>query len=572
MQTLFKALAHFAETTPTKPAIVLSKKNQWSQFTYADLAEETDRWARIWRGQCDTPGAVVFLIVQHGIALYPAFLGAMRAGLIPSFLPYPTPKQDPALYWRSHKALFARVEPACILSYSDLLPTLRDMVAETSCAVLDIAFLAACRYAAELPVAPDQSDAQSIALLQHSSGTTGLKKGVALTYEQIRAQLQSLSDSLNATASDCIISWLPIYHDMGLLSSFMLPITLGATVVSLDAFEWLARPDMFFDEIARFQGTLSWLPNFAFNHLVRTRDRDKVYNLASMRAFINCSEPCKPETTELFEATFADHGLRPAAVQTCYGMAEIVFAATHTSIGVRPRAIDVDRAAFNLHGEIVPVGESHRDRLRFLSCGKPMEGVSLRISPKAKDGGWTKLSNGLAALGLSKRLPPELLVGEIQVYSAFLFNGYFRNRAANDAAFDGAWFRTGDMGFVYEGELYVCGRIKEMLIVHGRNYYANDIEEIVNRVDGIKPGRVVALGVYDPVTATEEAVIMAETVLPEGDGRIALSQAIRSQVFDTLSLSLRRVEIASEGTLIKTTSGKISREENVKRLGKGVFA
>jgi acyl-CoA synthetase (AMP-forming)/AMP-acid ligase II len=572
MQTIFRALAHFAETTPAKPAIVVGRKGQWTQFSFADLQDETERWARTWRGQCDTPGSVVFLIAQHGMAMYPAFLGAMRAGLIPSFLPYPTPKQDPELYWRSHKTLFARVQPACILSYAELLPTLRDMMAETSCAILDIAFLSACRYAAELPVAPDESDPHSIALLQHSSGTTGLKKGVALSYEQIRAQIVAYAASIKGTADDRIVSWLPIYHDMGLITSFLLPITMGATIVSIDAFEWLARPDMFFDEIRRFAGTLAWLPNFAFNHLVRTRDRDRVYDLSTIRALIDCSEPCKPETVDLFEATFAEHGLRRGAIQSCYAMAEIVFGVTQSALGERPRAIDVDRAAFTLHGEIVLVGEGHKDKLRFLSCGKPIDGVSLRIAPKAKDGGWVKFSNGLAALGLSKKPPPELLVGEIQLFSSFLFNGYFRNKSANDAAFDGAWFRTGDMGFVYEGELYVCGRIKEMLIVHGRNYYANDIEDVVNRVDGIKPGRVVALGVYDPVTATEEAVIMAETVLPEGDKRAALGQAIRTQVFNTLSLSLRRVEIASEGTLIKTTSGKISREENVKRLGNGVFA
>jgi acyl-CoA synthetase (AMP-forming)/AMP-acid ligase II len=126
MQTIFRALAHFAETTPAKPAIVVGRKGQWTQFSFADLQDETERWARTWRGQCDTPGSVVFLIAQHGMAMYPAFLGAMRAGLIPSFLPYPTPKQDPELYWRSHKTLFARVQPACILSYAELLPTLRD--------------------------------------------------------------------------------------------------------------------------------------------------------------------------------------------------------------------------------------------------------------------------------------------------------------------------------------------------------------------------------------------------------------------------------------------------------------
>jgi fatty-acyl-CoA synthase len=551
MRTLLTALAHFARVAPAKPALVVSRKGVWTQFSFADLHEETERWARSWRNLCPTQGAVVFLILQHGIDMYPAFLGAMRAGLVPSFLPYPTPKQDTALYWRAHKALLARVQPACILSYAELLPALQDITADTSCTVLDIATVSLGASNAELPPAPDVANPKLTALLQHSSGTT-----------------------IGATPYDRIISWLPLYHDMGLITAFLLPISLGATVISIDAFDWLTRPDMLFDEISRFRATLCWLPNFAFNHLVRTRDRDRSYDLSSMRAFIDCSEPCKPETAESFEQVFAGHGLRPNAVQVSYAMAEAVFAVTQTRFADKPRTLSVDRAAFTGRSEIVLVPRDTANALHFLSCGSPVEGAALRIVPKAGDRAWHRLSHGFAALGLGRKPPVDLVVGEIQIHGPFMFDGYFRNQAATEAAFDGAWFRTGDMGFVHQGELFVCGRLKEMLIVHGRNYYANDIEDVVNRVAGVKPGRVVALGVYDPVTATEEAVVMAETLLHGTDdaARNALSKAIRAQVFDELSLSLRRVEIADEGTLIKTTSGKLSREENIKRLGVGVFA
>jgi acyl-CoA synthetase (AMP-forming)/AMP-acid ligase II len=359
---------------------------------------------------------------------------------------------------------------------------------------------------------------------------------------------------------------------MGLIAAFLLPVTLGGLVVSLDAFEWLMRPDVLFREIERFRCTLCWLPNFAFNHLVRTRDREQTYDLSSMRAFINCSEPCKPETVQSFQKTFAPHGLTPGALQVCYGMAEMVFAVTHTTLGTSPLTIHVDRSLFTSRSEIRVVDSAHADRLSFLSCGRPIEGAELRIVPRETQSNRSKWARALESFGLANTPPGGPLVGEIQVSGKFLFNGYFRNNAANETAFDGRWFRSGDMGFLYDGELFVCGRVKEMLIVHGRNYYANDIEEIVNRVDGIKPGRVVAVGFYDPTTASEEAGIIAETTLPGQDDRGALGQTIREHVLSALNLSLRRIEIASEGTLIKTTSGKISREENVKRLGVGVFS
>jgi fatty-acyl-CoA synthase len=572
MRTLLNALYHHAAHTPTKPAIILGQQGLWTQLSFADLRDETERWARLWLDHCSTPNAVVFLIVQHGINQYPAFLGAMRAGLVPSFLPFPTPKQDPELYWQSHKALFERVNPACILAYEHIVPWLHDIRASDSCMILDIESFAGRSSIQALPRLPDEQNPAHVALLQHSSGTTGLKKGVMLTYEAIRRQLAACTAALAITPADKVISWLPVYHDMGLITAFMLPLSLGIPVISLDAFEWLLQPDSLLDEIAHFRATLCWMPNFAFNHLVRTRDPDKTYDMSSIRAFIDCSEPCKAETMELFDATFSASGLAADAIQTCYGMAEIVFAATHSTQGARPRSLHIDRTSFNTRSEIVVVPASHTDKLTFTSCGPPVEGVSVRIVPVPDAARTARWSQILASLRIVSRGTIHSGVGEIQVLSNFLFDGYFRNEAANMDAFDETWFRSGDMGFMHDGELYVCGRIKEMLIVHGRNFYANDIEEIVNKVHGVKPGRVVALGVYDPKTASEEAMILAETILPDDGSWPKLGEAIRRQVFNTLSLSVRRVEIVSAGTLVKTTSGKISREENVKRLGHGVMA
>jgi fatty-acyl-CoA synthase len=565
MLTVLAAIEHHARVTPRKPALVIGVKGAWQQFCYADLQEETERWARIWLATGAAPRSVVFIILQHCPEMYPAFLGAMRAGLIPSFMPYPTIKQDPNLYWRSHQDLFNRVAPSCVLTYEALIEPIRRIADLATCQVIDVAETHD-EPAQSLPLAPDIDNPGSIAVLQHSSGTTGLKKGVALTWRQIRDQIEAVALALDASGEDRLVSWLPIYHDMGLIATFLLPFTLGAVVISIDAFDWLMRPDMFFDDIARFRGTISWLPNFAFNHLVRTRDRDRHYDLSSLRALVNCSEPCKAESIETFIEIFTPHGLRPNAVQVCYGMAEIVFAASHTPAGTMPPRVTIDRAAMADRSEAVVIREGTPEGARFLSCGRPIQGVEIRIVPRPAATGMARFARGLAEMGIGTKRLSAVPIGEIQVRSPFLFDGYFRNPAATDAGMDGSWFRSGDIGFILDGELYVCGRSKEMLIVHGRNYYANDIEALINPLAGIKPGRVVAVGVFDSVTGSEEAVVLAETMLEDPEERAELEQAIRKRVFDVLNLTLRRVEIAGEGTLVKTTSGKISRNENIKRL------
>jgi acyl-CoA synthetase (AMP-forming)/AMP-acid ligase II len=243
-------------------------------------------------------------------------------------------------------------------------------------------------------------------------------------------------------------------------------------------------------------------------------------------------------------------------------MAEVVFAATQTPLGARPRTITVDRAALTDRNEIVPIEDGAPEGAHFLSCGRPIRGVQLRIAAPPQPSGVARL------LGLGGRRQSAPQVGEIELNCPFLFEGYFRNPAATAASLNHRWFKSGDIGFIHDGELYVCGRVKEMLIVHGRNFYANDIEALINPLAGIKPGRVVAVGVFDPVTGSEEAVVLAETTLDEPEARAELAQAIRQRVFDALNLTLRRVEIASEGTMVKTTSGKISRDENIRRLSK----
>ena len=467
MKKLLSALVEHARTTPAKPALLFGKQGAWTQLSYADLLDETERWAAIFTRERLEPGGVVFIVLDHRLELYGAFLGAMRAGMVPSFLAYPTPKQDAQLYWRSHASLFERVRPACILGYDAVLPDIARLISTGDCRLIDVAQVGAFEGSAELPPLDEIERDVRTALLQHSSATTGLKKGVALTFDAIAAQIGSYGRAIGAGPDDKVVSWLPLYHDMGLIAAFLLPVSLGASIVSIDAFDWLIKPAVFFELIETYRATLAWLPNFAFNHLLRTHDDERRYDLSSLRALISCSEPCKAATFEGFLEHFRSHGLSELALQTSYAMAEAVFAVTQSDVGHAPKALAVDGEILSRGNAAVPVLAEQSGAMRFLSCGPPIDGIEVRILAGESRQNHT-------------RQPASVPVGEVVIRGSFVFHEYHRNPQDTVESFDDGWFKTGDVGFIHDGELYICGRTKEMLIVHGRNFYANDVESIVN--------------------------------------------------------------------------------------------
>jgi acyl-CoA synthetase (AMP-forming)/AMP-acid ligase II/acyl carrier protein len=545
--TLLRRLDAHVRERPSKPFVLLYRGERFGVLTFADLATEAETWAARFQAAAPQPGAVVFLVLRHGMDAYAAFLGAMRAGLTPAFLPPPSPKQDPALFWNAKRALFARTRPAAaVVGEADAGALAQAsepvacplIVAEAPARLGNVAAL--CDPAPEAP-----------ALLQHSSGTTGLKKAVRLSFSQVDRHAGMVAAPLGFGPDDVVASWLPLYHDMGLMAAFLIPLTLGASVVALDPFAWTADPASLLRAVERHRATLCWMPNFAFAHLVRTRDPAARHDLSSLRALIDCSEPCRPETVDAFCAAFAADGITPEKIACSYGMAEAVFACTQTLPGQAPRRLTVDAARLERADEIAkawPGGRAHS----FLSCGPPLPGVDLRIAPRP------------GAATPTRGVP----VGEIEVASAVLFDGYHHGGDAPvDPPRDG-WRKTGDVGFLHEGELFVCGRTLERLIVHGRTVFAGDVEAAVSEVPGVKPGRAVALGVHDEAAGGEEAYVMLEAdgPLPDPADRETLARAVRRAVADRLDLALKGVEIGPPGWLAKSTSGKMSRADNLVKL------
>jgi fatty-acyl-CoA synthase len=510
----------------------------WSEIGH--LSNEFQRQIE----QLNVPhGTAVLIFLPHCVPMYGAFIGAMTAGLVPSFMPPPNEKQDPTLYWSSHHALLQRLGEPVVVTGNSTLALMRDAGLPLK-HVLTVETLAAKDGSSGTP--KHHPDPDEIALLQHSSGTTGLKKGVALTYRQIDNQLSAYSTALRITQEDVVVSWLPLYHDMGLIACFLLPIYCGIKFVHMDAFHWLSRPLLLLDLIGQSRGTLCWLPNFAFEHLTNVSSPTalKGIRLHTLRALINCSEPCRAVTFTRFQDKFLAAGLREDALQCCYAMAETVFAVSQTESGHHFNVRHFARASLDVGARAVPVAADAEDGLPLLSSGTPIEGVEVEVRD----------ANGSVV--------PAGTVGQLVVKGNFVFTGYYKNHELTQARLKDGWYHTQDVGFIVDDQIFVLGRLDDVIICNGKNIYAHEVESSVASVPGVKPGRCVAVPVDDPRSGSQRLVIVAEY---ETDDALVLSQArevIRARVFAAAGIPPNAIRFVPPGWLVKTTSGKISRKEN----------
>ena len=522
-------------------------------FSYSEFMRRSRSLAFQLKKTFEEDTGVIFIVLKHQDLIYEIYMACMLAGYIPSYLPFPTPKQDPDLYFSSHKELVYRTRPLGLVTYADLVEPLERTLGEHGGKIVDIqSFSAQSDHTGTFNV----GDLDTTALLQHSSGTTGLKKGVTLTYRQLALQTASYAGEIGLGPSSVVVSWLPLYHDMGLFTSFLIPAAAGARIVALDAFEWVANPVLLFRKIEKFGGTHVWLPNFAFGHLARAVNAEEHYDLRSMQVFVSCSEAVKHRTIETFLERFGRFGIGRENVQACYAMAEASFAISQTRCR-QPVKFSRFNGREMRPGCIVSEKVAETEvTISLASNGACIPDIEITV---------------LSCDGKKVAVKTEGLVGEIVIRGPFVSRGYYKNDHATASSFLEGWYRTGDVGFILRDEVYICGRNKELAIVHGRNIYYHDVEEIVCEVPLVVPGRAVAIGVDDDVTGSEELLILVEILaIPHGidmEARIAeLKRSIKQSVQARLEVMPYRVELLPRGWLVKTTSGKLSRVENLRRF------
>jgi acyl-CoA synthetase (AMP-forming)/AMP-acid ligase II len=491
-------------------------------------------------------GDRVVIIMPQGIPAMAAFAGAILLGAVPAFVAYPNFKIDAAKYRSGLAGVTANLGARAMIIDRAFPDKLLDHVSlDTGAALVRAQSKKEGDAEAELPqleIAPD-----SIAFIQHSAGTTGLQKGVALTHAAVLRQIELLSESIKIdAASDRIYSWLPLYHDMGLIACFMLPMIRHLHLVIQSPLDWVMQPESMLQIVSECRCSLAWLPNFAFQFVPRRTPQSRWarYDLSPLRALINCSEPVRTVSMREFETAFAPFGLKSGALQSSYAMAENVFAVTQSRLGADsgPASVCADGSQFRAAHRVVPVAEGTAGAITFSSSGRLLPNHEVRIASDAGD----LLADGH--------------VGEIQVKSDCLFQGYYNRPDLTAEAMVDGWYCTGDLGFRWGGELYVVGRKKDLLIVGGENLYPQDIEEIVCAHPAIHDGRGIALGLYNADLGTEDIVVVAEVERDESlANAAAIERELRSQVVAGLGVAVRTIFLKPPKWIVKSTAGKAAR-------------
>ena len=515
-------------------------------LTYRSLVERGSQFAQTLRRLGVAAGDVAIIILPHSVDLHAAFFGAILGGHVPSILSGPSFKLNPEHYQRELQALLDRIEGRAVITdqqTADFLH-LRDRRLGDAHLVLADQIDAA-------PAAPPSEEVspEAVVLLQHSSGSTGLKKGVALSNRAVLQHIDDYAAELEIAETDRIASWLPLYHDMGLIACTVMPAMVGIPVVALSPFHWVTSPATLFRVIDRERCTLAWLPNFAYDFLATRVRASQVQGLSlrSMRGWINCSEPTINESHRRFFDRFESMGVRRETLLTCYAAAETTFAVSQSTEARPPRIERVARDAFQTKGEALPVSDPDIPALEMLSGGTALPDTEIRILDDAG------------------RALPDRRVGEITIRSGSLFSGYFKDPAATAAVLRDGWYASGDLGYLAEGHVFITGRKKDLLILGGRNFYPQDIERIVSGVPGIYPGRVVALGLDDPAIGTQRLIVLAETEEAAPADAVPLAAAVRATLSEHLDCVIDDLRLLPHMWLLKTSSGKIARAPNLQR-------
>jgi acyl-CoA synthetase (AMP-forming)/AMP-acid ligase II len=495
------------------------------------------------------PGDVVLVVLEHHEDLVPAFLGATWVGAIPAFLPHPNPKTQLDRYYLNLKTLTEASIPAAILSRPPVLDVLARTLPERGRpALLD----AADATSHGLSPAPAAHGPETVALLQYSSGSTGLQKGAALSHRAILAEIAGVGEFFEIGREDRLLTWVPLYHDWGLVCVALHALAEGIEYTLLSPLDWVRDPVLAWKAAAEYRSTIFYQPNFAFNLMTRrVKDADmQGLDLSSLRLVCNGAEPCFWDSHEMFVRRFSRWGLRRDCLGIVYGMAEVtnsVIAAGHRE----PIVVDcVDRFVLQRESRAEPVREAAVSVQRFLGVGRALQGTEFKIVDE------------------NRREVPDRQVGEVAIRSRARMHGYHRNREATEAALapDG-WYYSGDMGYRAGGILFITGRKSDMIIVGGVNIYPQDIENIVAEHPASVPGRIAAVGVDDAELGTQKIVLLVESKSEDPRVLAELAQHVRTEVSQRLDVVVHRVVHLPYGWLVKTSSGKIARLPNYRRLG-----
>jgi 1-acyl-sn-glycerol-3-phosphate acyltransferase len=539
--TLLEVLDAHARSHPERVHLTVLHEDRAERVDYASLRREAAATARGLVARGIEPGETVALMLPTSREYFTTFFGVLLAGAVPVPIYPPARRSQIEDHLRRHARILENARAAALVTTSEArrlarlvrarVPALRDVVD-----------------AAELPAGGRDEHAarvgsHDLALLQYTSGSTGAPKGVMLTHANLLANIRAMGRASGVTSDDVFVSWLPLYHDMGLIGAWLGSLYYGFAFVVMPPPSFLTRPSRWLSAIGNFRGTISAAPNFGYELcLAKLTDADlEGVDLSSWRLAFNGAEPVSPHTVERFAERFERFGLRREAIAPVYGLAEACVGLAFPPPGRGPVIDRLDRDRFVRSGRAVAAGDDDTNPLRVVACGRALPGHAMRVVDAAGN-----------ELG-------DRQEGRIEFRGPSATSGYFRNPDATARLLDGEWLDTGDLGYLADGDVYVTGRVKDLVIRAGRNLHPDELEAALNALPGVRKGRVAVFAASDPSSGTERLVVLAETRETDDARRSRLRDAILGVTVDILGTPPDEIVLARPGIVLKTSSGKVRR-------------
>ncbi|HEU5260428.1 MAG TPA: AMP-binding protein [Gemmatimonadales bacterium] len=487
-------------------------------------------------------GETVALMLPTGMDFLRSFQGILVARAVPVPL-YPPARLDRLEEYLARQAgILANAGARYLITIPEVMPVVH--VLRQAVPSLEEVTTAGELSRLGRPASRPMGSASDAALIQYTSGSTGNPKGVLLTHANLLANIRAVIAGMDLRPTDVGVSWLPLYHDMGLIGAWLLCLYYGIPLALLSPLAFLTRPERWLWAIHERRATLSGAPNFAYELCVKkVSDKDiEGLDLSSWRCAFNGSEPVSPDTMDRFARRFERYGFRREAFVPVYGLAECTVGLCIPPLGRDPLVDRVAREAFESHGRAEPAAPGDRSPLRFPSVGSPLPGHEVRIVDESGED------------------VPDRVVGRLVFRGPSAMSGYFRNPEATAAiTLPEGWLDSGDLAYKSGAELYITGRRKDLIIKGGRNLVAEEIEEVAGSVEGIRKGCVAAFGVADPALGTEALVVVAETRIIDPEELSRLEGAVIARVAADTGIPPDRVVLLAPGSVAKTPSGKLRR-------------
>jgi 1-acyl-sn-glycerol-3-phosphate acyltransferase len=539
--TLVDALEWHVRAHPDRVHIVCTGDEIETRISYRALHRQVEIVAAGLQRQGLEPRQTVAIMLPTSSEYFHTYFGILLAGGIPVPIYPPARMSQIEEHVRRHAGILSNAEASILVTVPEARGVARLLEARVA-GLRSVVTVAELKEHQDAPrPVPIRTD--DIAFIQYTSGSTGDPKGVVLTHGNLMANIRAMGQAVDVRPDDVLVSWLPLYHDMGLISMWLTSLYFAIPLAVMSPLAFLARPERWLRAIQRYRGTISAAPNFAYELCVKRIDDAQLdgLDLHSWRLACNGAEPVLPETLRRFTERFARYGFQAKAMAPVYGLAECTVGLLCPPMDRGPRVDRVRRQPFTRAGLAEPANADDAGALRFASCGRPLPGHAVRI---------------VDAIG---REVGERIEGRLEFKGPSATGGYFRNPEQTRRLFDGEWLDSGDRAYVADGEVYLTGRVKDIVIRGGRNIYPHEVEDAVGAVPGARRGCIAAFGSPDPNTGTERLVVLAETRETGAVERNALRARIVEATVAALGEPPDEVVLAPPHTVLKTSSGKIRR-------------